>query len=906
MRMLLATTLLLPALGLAQEEPAQRPTRPLPPGLRVGTPTGPATVSPASPPATVARPPGQIAAPLSPPGAPPRPAARPGAAGNVPPGAAGGTARATSPCVPMQGRFLLAFNKADIVDVLEQASRWTCRNFIYTDETARGKITLLSKTPVTPEEAYSAFLAALSANGIALYQTGKYWKLVRLTDAKKAPIPTLLEDGGEPPAAEQPVTKLLRLKHVEPDQLRNVLGNFLSPQGADLQVIPPDLLIVTDIGLNVRRVERIVETVDRPGATDLIRVIQVHYASARDIADKINQIFAVAPGQPGRSAPRRPVIAGATIAPGAQPAAEASEVSLTKVLADERTNKLIVIADEKSFQRILDLVKQLDTPTASEGSIHVVFLKNANAEDMAQTLQALAQGQASARRAGGPTGPAGPTPPSPAAQAALQQARPPGQTIAELFSGEIKVTADKPTNSLVVLASGSDFAVLQRLIEKLDRPRRQVFVEAVILEVNITNESQIGTAMHAAIPFSTSQGKGFIPIGVESNRMSSLNPLAALQLGGFLTGAVGPVSADIKDVLGTNIPSLAFFIQALQTSSDVNVLSTPHLLAQDNEESEIVVGQNVPFQAGYNPGFNTSGTGGTSTTGGLSGLGSLALASFVAPIQRQNVDLKLKIKPQIHEGDMVRLDLEEQTEEIAARDPVLGPTTSKRSVKTKVVARDQSTVVIGGLIQDRLTTSVQKVPLLGDIPIIGWLFRDTVTSKSKTNLLLFLTPYIIKDQADYRRILDRKQREQREFMEQFYGRRPGYEVATDWGRKSGPFSKIRREVELETQRLENGGPGMPGERLIGPRAPPSERPSRPKPPEAPEPQPVLPPATAPETAAPPGTATPFGTTTPPETATPPEAAPEPRAAPPPGGAAPAEGTPPGGATPAPTPPGTVP
>jgi general secretion pathway protein D len=408
----------------------------------------------------------------------------------------------------------------------------------------------------------------------------------------------------------------------------------------------------------------------------------------------------------------------------------------------------------------------------------------------------------------------------------------------------------------VVLASGSDYAVLLRLIEKLDRPRRQVFVEAVLMEVNVSNDSKIGTGMHAAIPVDTSQGKGFIPIGLEPQRINSLNPFSVLQLGGFLTGVVGPVSADLKDIFP--FPSMAIFIQALQTSSDVNVLSTPHLLAQDNEESEIVVGQNVPFQAGYNPGFNPSlGTTGTSgTTPSVAGFGSLALASFVAPIQRQNVDLKLKIKPQIHEGDMVRLELEEQAEEIVARDPVLGPTTAKRSVKTKIVAKDQSTVVIGGLIQDRTVTSVQKVPLLGDIPIIGWLFRDTVTSKTKSNLLLFLTPYIIKDQSDYRRILERKQKEQREFMEQFYGRQPGYEVAADWGRKGGPFSKMRREVQIENQRLENGGAGAPGERVVGPQGPPSGRPVRQPPPEAPQPpvppapQPALPPAPPPEAAPP--------------------------------------------------------
>ena len=221
--------------------------------------------------------------------APPRADTSPPRADVVPAGQAGGSARASGACEPMEGKFLLAFNKAEILDLLEQASRWTCRNFAYTEEVVRGKITLLSKTPVTSEEAYAAFLAALNTNGIAMYQTGKYWKLVRIADAKKVPIPTLLSDDGDIPAVEQPVTKLFRLRYVDPDQLRAVLGNFTSPQGADIQTIPPDILLVTDIGLNVRRIEKLLEALDRPGSHDLVRVIQVQYAPARDVADKVNQ-----------------------------------------------------------------------------------------------------------------------------------------------------------------------------------------------------------------------------------------------------------------------------------------------------------------------------------------------------------------------------------------------------------------------------------------------------------------------------------------------------------------------------------------------------------------------------------------------------------------------------------------
>ena len=835
MRMLLAATLLLPALVLAQvpprAPPANRAQR-----TRPSAPSQPSAEPPGSPPPA----PGATAAPPPAPGATAAPLPAGEAEGGGAPAARGGgtatIARGAGACQPLQGRFLLAFNKADIVDVLEQASRWTCRNFAYTDEIARGKITLLSKTPVTADEAYAAFLASLTTNNIAVYQSGKYWKLVRIADAKKTPIPTLLDDGSEVPAQEQPVTKLIRLRYADPDQLRGVLGNFTSAQGADIQSIPPDMLVITDIGLNVRRLERIIEAVDRPGSGDLVRFIQVKYASARDLAEKVNQIFqAGPPGAPGRPAGRRTTIGGVA-APGAAPGApavaagEGGESSIQKVLADERTNKLVVIADEKGFERIRDLVAQLDVPTAGEGQIHVVFMKNANAEELAQTLSALAQGQATARRAGPGGAPVPAGQPQPIVSAAGAAGAP--GTSAALFAGEVKVTADKQSNALIIMASGPDYTTMARLIENLDRPRRQVFVEAVIMEVDLNNSNQFGVSAHTAIPFSTSDGKGFIPLGYETGRVNSFDVTSLINLGGFLTGLVGPVAADLRDVFP--VSSLSLLVQALQTSSDVNVLSTPHVLASDNEESEIIVGQNVPFQAGFQPSALTSALSGTATTGtttpatsalatslGLGGLGSL-----YAPIQRQNVELRLRIKPQINEGDMVRLELDEQTEEIVSTDPQLGPTTAKRSVKTKIVAKDQHTIVIGGLIQDRVVQTVHKVPLLGDIPVFGWLFRDQVTTRQKTNLLLFLTPYIIRDPSDYRRILDRKRREQQEFASQFYGRTPKYDVYVDFTRKAGPYTRIRKDIETESMRIENGGPGAPGERTLGPPSttPPSTQP----------------------------------------------------------------------------------
>ena len=785
-------------------------------------------------------------------------------------GAAGGDARADGKCTPMQGRFLLAFNKADIVDVLEQASRWTCRNFAYTDDVARGKITLLSKTAVTAEEAYAAFLAALTANNIAVYPSGRYYKLVRIADAKKTPIPTL-GDGAEIPALEQPVTKFFRLHYADPDQLRGIMGNFTSPQGADIQSIPPDVLIITDIGLNVRRIEKLLDALDKPGSGELIRFIQVRYASARELADKVNQIFQPAPGQAGRPG-RRPVIGGvAPGTPGAPAPAQAlaagdqGGLSISKVMADERTNKLVVIADEKSFQRIRDLVEQLDVPTAGEGQIHVVFMKNAAAEDLAQSLQALSQGQASTRRQGPGAAPQPGQPFQPAPLPGPPAAGAAGATTANLFSGEVKITADKVANALLVMASGSDFATIQRLIEKLDRPRRQVFVEAVILEVNLNDETQLGVGMHAAIPFKTSDGTGFIPLtSTPNSSLSSLNPLSAVSLGGFLSGLVGPTSPQLQGTVLAGFPSIGFLIQALQTSSDVNVISTPHILATDNEDAEITVGQNVPFQAGVvSPGLSSLASTATSTSSNsnLSGFSGL-LGSVVAPIQRQNVELRLRIKPQITEGDNIRLQVDEQTEDIASRDPQLGPTTNKRTIKTNISVKDQSTIVIGGLIQERTIQGVRKIPLLGDIPLLGWLFRSTNNTKTKTNLLLFLTPYIIHDQSDYRRIYERKRQEQQEFLEAFYGEKSKYEPNVEYSRKTGPYTKARKDVETETLKLENGGPGAPGEGAVSPHGrgvppqggedrPPATPPGGPPsgtatPPEAPPAQPSGSPAADPE------------------------------------------------------------
>jgi len=740
---------------------------------------------------------------------------------------------------------MMNFDKRDLVEVIQFVSNYTQRNFIL-PERVSGKITILSNRSIPPDEVWNVFVAALDANNWAVYPVGHYWKLSEKKQSARANIPTYLEPGQEAPPIEQMVTKLFKLHYVEADQMRNTLNQFTS-RDSDFQIFPPDTLIISDLGLNMRRLERLIEQLDQPGGTEEIHIVQVQYASAQALQQKLQEIF-TQQGRPG--VPRALGIAEVQPQPG-QPAVPAAQlvqpqagagggpVTVSKIIAEERTNKLIVIAGARSFSRVLELIRQLDVPTGG-GGVNVYYLQNAKAEDVATTLQALAQGVTGARRTtGGPTGgPPGyvPPPPGPGAGGAPQ-----GAATAELFSGEVKITADKTTNSLVIIASGSDYRNLTKVIEKLDIARREVLIEAVIMEVTLQDQTKFGVSAHAGtvidnVSFRNASGPAPLVFGSELGGLNSLAGVSGLaSLSGFLAGLQGPPIT--VPGIGLTLPSFAVVLNALQTSSDVNVISSPHVTMVDNTEGEIIVGNNVPFQAGYAP--NLGGLLGSSTTTGATGtatgtagvptnlLGLGGLGSLYAPIQRQNVELRLRIKPQISASDTVRLEVDEQTEEIASNDPQLGPTTAKRSAKTTVVVKDQETVVLGGLIQERAVKSVSKVPFLGSLPILGWLFRNDNTTRTKTNLLLFLTPYIIRDQTDYRRIFERKMAERSEFVKRFYGADESYQKAVDYERKASMLTRLRRGVQSELSRAEHGGPGSPDERVIVPsrgEAPPESRP----------------------------------------------------------------------------------
>jgi general secretion pathway protein D len=877
MNALLQSSLLLPLLlGQAQNPDATPPAGvvkpnpfalPLSPNAnnvrRPGLP-GPGTPAPV---------PGDTSTPIPPPAPPPSKPVTPVA---LPERAVSPVFDRTTPnCeeVRRKARFNIYFDKVDVEKLVQTVADATCKTFIL-GENIRGKISVIGpdngRVEVSADEFYAAFLAALDANNLAVVPYGKFSKVVEKAKAKQNNIPTILDGNTEYTTTEQMMTRLFKVRYVELEPLRNVVQQLVSP-GGDSILFQPDTIIVNDLGGNMHRIERIVEQLDVRSANDEMRVVQIRYALAADVASTIQKLFE----QKGRPGTRpatlplqvtpAPAAAGAPTPTGGTATASGTTAgapaTLTTLVPDERTNKLIIVASAAANDRINDIIRQIDVPISGEGRINVYALANATAEDIAATLQALAQGSANR-----PRSPAGTAAPQNSAQPAPPRpAGTPGVAATELFAGEVKISPDKATNSLVVVASQSDYRSLVKVIEKLDVPRRQVFIEAVIMEVDMTRETDFGVSLHQGFTVNTSQGQG---VGILGTKYSGSEPpsFSVTNLNnysGFLAGIQGPAIPALT-ALGLSVPAFGVVLHALQTSAGVNVLSTPHLLTSDNEEAEITVGSNVPFQAGFAP-QNLPGVNASSVPSTASSLGTAigGLGSFYAPISRQDVALKLNIKPQINAaGDYIKLTINESDEEITSNDPVLGPTLAKRTAKTTVVAKDQETVVIGGIIQDRTIENASKVPVLGDIPILGALFRETTKQTIKTNLLLFLTPYIIRDSSDFRRIFERKMAERQKFVEEFYGELPHYDVAVDFDRKAGPLGKMN-QASIQSVKLE-AGYSAPGDQVIRPSGPPQPIPVPPvpppySPPDALPPIPTSPPssarapapAPAPQTAAPP-------------------------------------------------------
>jgi general secretion pathway protein D len=609
------------------------------------------------------------------------------------------------------------FKDVEIEDLVKTIAKLTGRNFMV-DERVRGKVTIISPTPITVAEAYRVFLAVLEFKNLTVVPSGKLLKIIPNQNAMR--YPTELTDGRSPlQPSDAFVTRIVKLNYVDANETLNLLNNFKSTYGMIFAYAPSNMLIIGDSAAQINRMLEMIGQIDVAGSELGMEFIKLQNGSAADIAKTLNDIYAAQQQQQqqgggGSGASRRAGRRGA----GTQ----------VKIVNVDRLNSIIVIASSADIADVRELVSKLDVKAEQGGgTIHVYYLSYADAEQLASTLGGFTQG---------------------AGQRKQGQAAVPGQPPASVgtveFEGGIKITPDKATNALIIVSSPGDYTTLKNLIRKLDVPRRQVYVEAIIMEVSVDKVRELGLSWHALNDMG-GDGVAFGGQALGGVNTLTLGSSSVPQVSGMFMGALAkPV--DLGG--GVSVFGIGALLRALQSDESVNILSAPNILTSDNEDAEIVVGQNVPFITGQ-----------TATTGG----------NVLTSIERQDVGITLKLNPQINANGYVRLKIQQESSSVQQSAPAglnvnqQGLTTRKRSAKTTILVRDRQTAVIGGLMSDEIDESNTKIPVLGDVPILGWLFKSAKKTNRKTNLLLFLTPYIINTREDLDHYTDKRE----EFFHQF-------------------------------------------------------------------------------------------------------------------------------------------
>ncbi len=603
-----------------------------------------------------------------------------------------------------EATIALNFQDVDLPVLAKFVSEVTGRNFIV-DERVRGKVTIISPTRITPDEAYLVFQSVLQVKGFTTVPSGAFTKIVPAREARETTVPTGARAGDEV------VTRILPLRHADASGLVPVLQPLVAKDGLLTAYPPSNSLVVVDAGANVERLAGLLGELDVPSSERATEVVALRFAPAEDTARRL-----------------RDAVGGQVL----------------RVTADARTNALLLSGPPDELRRARAVAARLDRALPPGGTrVNVYHLKYAAADGLARVLAQLV---------GQPVGPPPPAPPhgSSLARSAMRRAEtqglgydggmgqppPPAPAAAEVepaaagtpaaipLAAPVRLTADPATNALIVSATPEDWETLRAVIEQLDVRRRQVFVEAIILEATVERARALGVEFQAGTTLDGHQGLAQANLGTLAGALADPTSLAGLVL-------AAASNQKVKLPNGQEVPAHTVLLTALETDADVNVLSAPNIITTDNEEAEIVVGRNVPFVASR----------ATSATN---------LANLFTTVERHDVGITLRMTPQITADDFVRLALFEEVSDIdptataSVGDPALvGPTTTIRSASTAVAARDGQTVVIGGLLADTVRANVSSVPYLGRIPVLGHLFRHDDDRRTKTNLLVFLTPHII-------------------------------------------------------------------------------------------------------------------------------------------------------------------
>ncbi|MDD2365523.1 MAG: type II secretion system secretin GspD [Desulfuromonadaceae bacterium] len=579
---------------------------------------------------------------------------------------------------------VLNFNEVDISTMVKFISDLTGKNFIL-DDRVKGKISVYSPSRLSIEEAYNVFTSVLDLKGFTVVQSGKFSKIVPSSSARQSSF-KLLKQEEQAPINESYIAQVTKLEYITAQEAVTFLQPMISRDGHLSAFGPGNLLLMVDSAINVRKLHEILLTIDTARSREGLEIIYLKNASAEDASKTVQQWLSGSDGKPG-----------------GQPARGAG--STTNVIADERLNALLIFGNETTKKEIRELIEKLDVAAPDASSkINVYYLENTDATEIAKVLDGVVKG-ISAQATAKPGAPAQPASP--------------------FDSGKITITPDKGSNSLVIMASPTDYTELVQVIKKLDRRSKQVFVQVLIAEVSLDKTSEVG--LQTGLIGGGNPNSNFTIAGLYDPLGTLVDIGTIVTAGGTLTPEVTASPLNVTAVL-----------KALDKKGLLNILSTPNILTSDNKEAEINVGENVPFQ-----GAATQSTYGTTQS-----------------IERKDIGINLKIKPQISEGDYIRMDINQEISAVKdSRGQAVDLVTTKRSAKTSVVIKDKETVAIGGLIQDTEEDTISKVPFLGDIPLLGWLFKTKSKTRKKTNLMILLTPHIVKDAADLAEMTNKQRQE---------------------------------------------------------------------------------------------------------------------------------------------------
>ena len=577
---------------------------------------------------------------------------------------------------------------ADINALIGTVSEITGKNFIV-DPRVKGKITIISSRPLDKKEVYDVFLSVLEVHGFSAIPYGKVTKIIPDADAKHHATPTANEKN--PGVGDEMVTRVIEVKNVAAAQLVPILRPLVPPQGHMAAYPQSNMLIISDRALNIERMIELIARIDQPTSGE-VEFVKLNYAAASDVVRVLNTLQQ-------QSKKGDPQSQQATL------------------VADERSNSLLIGGDRGDRLQLRAIIAHLDTPTESVGDTHVIYLRYAKAKDLVPVLTGVQTTQAKAAKAGGGAAPVPGTPPGVPVQM--------NGAGSDIFN----IQADESSNAIVITAPPGVFRSLETVVRLLDVRRAQVLVEAIIAEVSDSTSNEIGIEWAAV------------------NLAGGSSPAAITNFGGALVPALAaaatktrPTSAPPGLTLGlgrivSDGMSFASVLHALKADGATNVLSTPNIVTLDNEEASIFVGDQVSVPTGS---FTSTGTG-----------GSASATSPFTTFAPAKVGIDLKVKPQISEGDSIKLDFEQKVENFDANAPgqpgSANIKTNLRTMKTTVMVDSGQVLVLGGLIKDDVKENNSRVPLLGDIPFLGALFRSKTTSKTKTNLMVFLRPTVIRD-----------------------------------------------------------------------------------------------------------------------------------------------------------------